>query len=112
MGFPWWHSGKETAYNVGATEDEGLIPGSERSPGGEYGNPLQYFCLENPMNASSSLTMLSRLTVWIKTNWKILKEREIPDHLTCLLTNLYAGKEATVRTGHGTTDWFKIGKGI
>ena len=44
------NSGKETAYNVGATEDEGLIPGSERSPGGEYGNPLQYFCLENPMD--------------------------------------------------------------
>ena len=44
--------------------------------------------------------------------WKILKEMGIPDHLTCLLTNLYAGEEATVRTGHGTTDWFQIGKGI
>ena len=44
--------------------------------------------------------------------WKILKEMEIPDHLTCLLRNLYAGQEATVRTGHGTTDWFKIGKGV
>ena len=43
--------------------------------------------------------------------WKILKEMEIPDHLTCLLRNLYAGQEATVRTGHGTTDWFQIGKG-
>ena len=42
--------------------------------------------------------------------WKILKEMEIPDHLTCLLRNLYAGQEATVRTGHGTTDWFQIGK--
>ena len=42
--------------------------------------------------------------------WKILKERGVPDHLTCLLTNLYAGQEATVRTGHGTTDWFQIGK--
>ena len=42
--------------------------------------------------------------------WKILKEVEIPDHLTCLLRNLYAGQEATVRTGHGTTDWFQIGK--
>ena len=44
--------------------------------------------------------------------WKILKEMGIPDHLTCLLRNLYAGQEATVRTGHGTTDWFQIGKGV
>ena len=43
--------------------------------------------------------------------WKILKEMGIPDHLTCLLRNLYADQEATVRTGHGTTDWFQIGKG-
>ena len=44
--------------------------------------------------------------------WKILKEMGIPDHLTCLLRNLHAGQEATVRTGHGTTDWFQIGKGV
>ena len=44
--------------------------------------------------------------------WKILEEIGIPDHLTCLLRNLYAGQEATVRTGHGTTDWFQIGKGV
>ena len=44
--------------------------------------------------------------------WKILKEMGIPDHLTCLLRNLYAGQEATVRNGHGTTDWFQIGKGV
>ena len=44
--------------------------------------------------------------------WKILIEKGIPDHLTCLLRNLYAGQEATVRTGHGTTDWFQIGKGV
>ena len=44
--------------------------------------------------------------------WKILKEMGIPDHLTCLLRNLYEGQEATVRTGHGTTDWFQIGKGV
>ena len=44
--------------------------------------------------------------------WKNLKEMEIPDHLTCLLRNLYSGQEATVRIGHGTTDWFKIGKGV
>ena len=52
------------------------------------------------------------LTVWITTNWKILKEMGIPDHLTCLLRNLYAGQEATVRTRHGTMDWFQIGKGV
>ena len=44
--------------------------------------------------------------------WKILKEMGVPDHLTCLLGNLYAGQEAAVRTGHGTTDWFQIGKGV
>ena len=44
--------------------------------------------------------------------WKTFKEMGIPDHLTCLLRNLYAGQEATVRTGHGTTDWFQIGKGV
>ena len=44
--------------------------------------------------------------------WKIVKEMAIPDHLTCLLKNLYAGQEATIRTGHGTTDWFQIGKGV
>ena len=46
------------------------------------------------------------------TVWKILREMGIPDHLTCLLRNLYAGQETTVRTGHGTTDWFQIGKGV
>ena len=58
------------------------------------------------------LTMPKPLTVWITTNWKILKEMGIPDHLTWLLRNVYAGQEATVRTGHGTTDWFQIGKGV
>ena len=52
------------------------------------------------------------LTVWITINWKILKEMGIPDHLTCLLRNRYAGQEATIRTGHGTTDWFQIGKKV
>ena len=47
-----------------------------------------------------------------KKLWKILREIGIPDHLPCLLRNLYAGQEATVRTGHGTTDWFQIGKGV
>ena len=61
---------------------------------------------------SAFLTMQKPLTVWITINWNILKEKGIPDHLTCLLRNLYAGQEATVRTGHGTTDRFQIGKGV
>ena len=61
---------------------------------------------------SSLLTMPKLLTVWITKNWKILQEMGIPDHLTCLLRNWYAGQEAAVRTGHGTTDWFQIGKGV
>ena len=62
-----------------------------------------YFCF---------IDYIKPLTVWITANWKILQEMEILDHLTCLLRNLYAGQEATVRTGHGTTDWFQIGKGV
>ena len=50
--------------------------------------------------------------VWITINWKILKEMGKPDHITCLLRNLSAGQEATVRTRHGTMDWFQIGKGV
>ena len=63
-------------------------------------------------STSALLTMLKPLNIWIMTNWKILKEMGIPDHLTCLLRNLYAGQEATVRIGHGTTDWFQIGKEV
>ena len=58
------------------------------------------------------LTMAKPLTVWITINCGILQEMGTPDHLTCLLRNLYAGQEATVRTGHETTDWFQIGKGV
>ena len=64
------------------------------------------------LSISALLTMLKPLTVRITTNWKILKEMGIPHHLTCLLGNLYAGQEATVRTGHETTDWFQIRKGV
>ena len=56
--------------------------------------------------------MSKSLIVWITTNWKILQEMRIPDHLTCLLRNLYADQEATVSTRHGTTDWFQIGDGV
>ena len=63
-------------------------------------------------SVSALLTMPKSLTVWITINWKILKEMGVPDHLTCVLRNLYTGQEATVRTGHGTTDWFQTGKGV
>ena len=61
---------------------------------------------------SALLTMPKPLTVWITINWKILKERGVSEHLTCLLRNLYTGHEATVRTGHETTDWLQLKKGV
>ena len=63
-----------------------------------------YFCI----------TDYAKTFAWVDHNklWEILKEVGLPDHLTCLLRNLYAGQEATVRTGHGTRDWFKIGKEV
>ena len=61
-------------------------------------------------STSASLITLKPLTVWITKTLEILKEMGIPDHLTCLLRNLYARQQATVRTGHGTTVWFQIGK--
>jgi len=64
------------------------------------------------ISISAWLTMLKPLTVCITINWKTPQEMGIPDHLTCLLRNLYAGQEATVRTGHGTTDWFQIGNRV
>ena len=63
-------------------------------------------------STSAFLTTPNILNVWITTNWKILKEMGIPDHLTYLLRNLYVGQEATIRIGHGTTDWFQIEKGV
>ena len=69
---------------------------------------------ESSRKTSSSALLIEPkpLTVLITTNWKILQEMGIPDLLTCLLRNLYTGQEATVRTEHGTTDWFQIGKGV
>ena len=64
------------------------------------------------MSISALLTTPKPLTIWITKNWKILQVIGLTDHLTCLLRNLYAGQEATVRTGHGTTDCFQIGKGL
>ena len=60
---------------------------------------------------SALLTMPKSLTLWITIKWKILREMGIPDHLSCLLRNLYAGQEATDRSRHGKTDWFQIEKG-
>ena len=67
-----------------------------------------------PLCFSSSrlLSAFANLQLLEPPLWKILKEMGIPDHLTCLLRNLYAGQESTVRTGHGTMDWFQIGKGV
>ena len=68
---------------------------------------------DNSRKTSALLTIPKPLTVNHKNNlWKILKEMGIPDQLTCLLRNLYAGEEATLRTRHGTTDWLQIGKGV
>ena len=67
---------------------------------------------ENSRKTSASLTTLKLSTVWVTTTMDILEEMGIPEHLTCLLKNLHADQEATVRTGHGTMDWFKIGKGV
>ena len=64
------------------------------------------------MPASVLLTMPKPLTLWIRKVWKILQEMGIVDHLTCLLRNLYAGQETTLRTEHGTTDWCQIKKGV
>ena len=69
---------------------------------------------ESSRKTSTSALLITPklLIVWITTNWNILQEMGIVDHLTCLLRNLYTGQEATVRTGHGTTDRFQIGKGV
>ena len=63
-------------------------------------------------STSALLTMPKPLTMWITINWKILRQIGTPEHLTCLLRNLYTGQEATFRIAHGTTDWFQIGKGV
>jgi len=138
MGFLGDSDGKESACNVG---DLGSNSGSGRSPGEENGYhmwtvsfQMLKLVLEKaeepeiklPTSAGSSkkqessrktslsalLTMPKPLFVWITINCGKLWEMGIPDHQTCLLIKLYAGQEATVRTGHGTTDWFQIGKGV
>ena len=90
----------QTVKNLPIQETKDQSLSQEDSSGEGNGNPLQYSCLE-------AFDCVDH-NKW----WKILKEMGIPDHLTCLFRNLYAGQEATVRTGHGTTDWFQIGKGV
>ena len=82
-----------------AEEPEIKLPTSARS--------WKYQEHSRKTSTSALSTMPKPWTVWITTNWNILKEIGIPDRVTCLLRNLYAGQEATVRTGHGTTDWPK-----
>ena len=90
-----------------------LVLGKAEEP--EIKLPTSVGSLKNQENTgktftSALLTMPKPLTVWITINWKILKEMGIPDHLTCLLRNLYAGQEARVRTEHVSTDWLLLGK--
>ena len=86
-------------------------------------NPLQIFLLWIAFLVIQIIAMIMITTRWRFRQllpgrhgdnklWKILREMGIPDHLTCLLRNLYAGQETTIRTGHGTTDWFQLGKGV
>ena len=95
-------------YKLGsekAEKPETKLPtfiGSQRKQGNSRKNI--YFCFTDYMKAFDHVDH-NKL-------WKILKEMGIPDHLTCLLRNLYTGQEATVRTLHGTSDWFQIGKGV
>ena len=69
-GLPWWLSGKESAYNAGDTGDPGLIPGLGRSPGGGHGNPLQYSCLENPLDRGAWQATVHR----VAKSWTRLKQ--------------------------------------
>jgi len=88
-----------------AEEPESKLPTSARSSKKQESS--------RKTSTSALLTIPKLLTVWITTNCgKFFKQMGVPDHLTCLLKNLYAGQEETVRTGHGTTDWFQTRKGL
>ena len=88
-----------------AEEPESKLPTSDGSSKKQEFQKNIYFCFIDYAKAFDCVDHK-------KKRWKILKEMGIPDHLNCLLRNLYASQEATVRTGHGTTDWFQIGKGV
>ena len=74
--------------------------------------PFSFGLIHDQASTSASLTILKPLTVYHNKPWKILKEMGIPEHFTCLLRKLHTGQETTYRTGQGTMDWFKIGKGV
>ena len=119
MGFPGVSVDKGSACNVGDCLQYsrlGSIPGMGRSPGEGKGFPLQYSPWRIPwiiqFTGSQRVRHDWATFTWQNWLWKILQEMGIPDHLACLLRNLYAGQEATVRTGQGTKDWFKIWKGV
>ena len=84
----------------------------EKAKGTRYHIANIRWIIEKENSRKTSIYALLSLNVWITTNWKILQELGIADHLNVLLRNLYAGQEAAVRTGHGTTDSFQIRKGV
>ena len=115
--WPDWYtlgnSGLEVKWRIGTREKDMCVISMERSLNSRH--------RWGPCGCSLGNTPSRGIGKGIGTNWskgkrlkekKILKEMGIPDHLTCLLRNLYAGQKATVRTGHGTTDWFQIRKGV
>ena len=110
-GFPDSSASKESTCNAG---DPSSIPGLERSAGEAIGYSLQYSWASLVAQTVNTIcfTDFTRTFDCVDHDklWKTLKEMGIPDHLTYILRNLYAGQELTVRTGHGTTDWSKSGK--
>ena len=97
---------------ISAPRASSWLTSCELAGRGEIDGWDAWFCVTLAVVTSALLATPKPLTVWITTNWKILKEMGISDHLTCLMRNLYTGQEATVRTRHGTTDWFQIGKEV
>ena len=114
----WWSKFSKPGFNRTWTVNFQMFQlDLEKAEETEIKLPTSIGSLKNYESARKTstsvlLTTPKPLTVWITTNRKILKETGIPDHLTCLLRKLCAGQEATVKTGHGTTDWFQIGKGV
>ena len=120
--FTWWQSNAQnspswasTVYELRNSRCIRQIQKRQRNQKSNCQHLLDHRKSESSRKTSTSalLTMSKPLTVWITTNCgKFFKEMGIPYHLTCLLRNLHAGQEATVRTRHGTIDWFQIGKGV
>ena len=109
LDFPGGSDGKKSACSTG---DLGSVTGLRRLPWRRKWQPTPVFLPGESMDWGAWWATKAFDCVDHNKLWKILKETEIPDHLNFLLKNLYAGQEATVRTGHGTTDWFQIRKGV